>query len=282
MLQDIAVPCRSKKSLDTIRRAHVQSHIDLEPITCNQGYVMRPGILVVLMLLACPLWTMAQSPAPPAVSPTPPGTSAQADGELQLVVALFRHGVRAPLPTFAARAHDYSGQSWPPHPGDWGAKHWGDLTTRGATLASYVGAYYARTSKRIWPDGFTAYLWSDMDPRNKDTANALAEGVQKASGVDVNVENRGAEPDPLFHPFKAKCGTPDAAALTNTVADMNQWRQWAVRQYGSTFGQLYSVLGCHSPPCVPRSGQLSLDTFNRNKKVPDTFSRLRAVDDLFA
>jgi len=121
MLQDIAVPCRSKKSLDTVRRAHVQSHIDLEPITGHQGYVMRPGVLVVLMLLAGPLWALAQSPAPPAVSPAPPGTSAQADGEIKLVVALLRHGVRAPLQGFADSAQEHSKKTWPDLPA-WGVR----------------------------------------------------------------------------------------------------------------------------------------------------------------
>ena len=57
-------------------------------------------VLVVLKLLACPLWALAQAPAPPAVAPAPPGTSALADSELQLVVALFRHGVHAPSVAF--------------------------------------------------------------------------------------------------------------------------------------------------------------------------------------
>ena len=42
------------------------------------------------------------------------GEAAVADGgDLQVVVALFRHGVRAPLKGFADTAKDHSKQDWP-------------------------------------------------------------------------------------------------------------------------------------------------------------------------
>ena len=59
-----------------------------------------------------------------------PGRQAPPKADLRLVVALFRHGVRAPLEGFGKRANDHSGSAWPNLEGDWGVCKdcWGDLS----------------------------------------------------------------------------------------------------------------------------------------------------------
>jgi len=47
------------------------------------------------------------------------GTSAPADGELKLVVALFHHAVRAPLEGFGSHAKEHSKDNWPDLVTDW-------------------------------------------------------------------------------------------------------------------------------------------------------------------
>lgn len=139
---------------------------------------MRIRILAVLALLSYALAAIAQSPAPPAeksgsadtVLAAPPATPSAngtpaADGDLQLVVALFRHGIRAPLVKFADHANEYSKEAWPTLP-DWGAVKWGDLTEHGSALAETLGSYYASWySKAAWPAGFSVYLWADVGTR---------------------------------------------------------------------------------------------------------------------
>src|SRR5207245_1234974 len=83
-------------------------------------------------------------------------------GELVFVVAVFRHGVRAPLADFAAHADEHASQHWPATPAEWGAKDWGDLTARGAILAARVGEYYGTHYTTVRPEGFKAYLWAEL------------------------------------------------------------------------------------------------------------------------
>src|SRR5262249_10627460 len=154
----------------------------------------------------------------------------------QFVAALFRHGVRAPLQEFATHSNDYSGQCWPGNPADWGAEHWGDLTTNGKKLATRVGEYYADRYRPALPSAFRAFVWAELDARTRDTAQALADGLHN-KGVprkDITVAFRAegdrptTEPDPLFHPFKAECGTPDRRRLDTIARFINaQWADWA-------------------------------------------------------
>src|SRR5262249_10462987 len=66
------------------------------------------------------------------------------DGDLKVVVALFRHGVRAPLETFGKNAGKHSKQAWPDLRKDWHVcpDCWGYLTPQGSDAARVLGAYY--------------------------------------------------------------------------------------------------------------------------------------------
>ena len=166
-------------------------------------------------------------------------------GELELVVALFRHGVRAPLKGFADTAKDHSKEDWPGL-SDWGAADWGDLTEHGKLLATALGRYHAGAYKDAWPGGFNVFLWADVDPRTRDTAAALERGFRAAGIPDVTVASSEAKVDPLFHPFKAGCGEPDAGRLER-IADRirSHWQSWASR-YQTGFHQLGDVLACRT------------------------------------
>ena len=226
---------------------------------------MRATVLTPLILLGWILQAIGQSPAPsPRKQPSLKAQSpAASENELKLVVALFRHGVRAPLPGFAPPMADkYSGQGWPTI-ADWNVpsdRNWGDLTTRGRVLATALGSYYADwyRKKNAWPEGFKIYLWADTDQRTVDTADALARGFEQSRipKQDVTVRclqtNLAAKNvDPLFHPFQAGCGKPDQNTLASTAAKIEQGRKQAAQKFKSTFEDLYGVLDCKAPPCNP-------------------------------
>lgn len=223
-----------------------------------------PAAIAFLLIICISVNATAQSSKQTAEQRNPEWDTATADGvaespaaaqeksapdvrELQLVVVLLRHGVRAPLKNFAACANIHSGQSWPSKPSDWGAQNWGDLTSHGYDLASKVGSHYGKYYKSFWPRGFSAYLWSDTDLRNQDTTKALIQGLQE-EGVDVTWSKSTWQTDPLYHPFKAKCGTPDAGQIKNTIAEIDKLRQQPY--FKSKFEKLYGLLGCNGP-CVP-------------------------------
>jgi 4-phytase/acid phosphatase len=191
-----------------------------------------------------------------ALAPTARHAPSTASGELKLVVALFRHGVRAPLEGFGAHARDHSKDDWPDLVADWHVRPdgWGDLTPVGAAAAEALGAYYARTYLANWPNGFKAYLWADAeDERTRETAQALARGL-RTSNVDAEVGFLPAgTTDPLFHPFKAGCGTPDAARLQKIAAGINRhWLLWRLARKRA-FDALSAILACSSetPGCKP-------------------------------
>src|SRR4051794_21275097 len=90
------------------------------------------------------------------------GAQPKTDEQLQLVVALFRHGVRPPLhdlndPKWMKR---YAQNNWPSL-GDWGVSSWGDLTPQGARVARALGYDYGLRYKKRLPAKAEAFLWAD-------------------------------------------------------------------------------------------------------------------------
>lgn len=178
---------------------------------------LKQTLSVLVTLLA---WTLAVSAsAQPEAQPiatakaapaAQPGSS-PADNDLKFVVALFRHGVRAPLKSFGDNADQHSGRPWPSAT-PWGVANWGDLTPHGILAVRSLGEWYGSHYSKRLGDGFKASLWADVDERTQQTALALAQGFGKFS-VKVKTAPPGPGPDPLFHPFQASCGKPDPAEL---------------------------------------------------------------------
>ncbi|MEY2508971.1 MAG: 4-phytase / acid phosphatase [Verrucomicrobiota bacterium] len=210
-----------------------------------------PVLTTLLLLLGWSLQTIGQSPSPVAQTP------AASDNEVKLVVALFRHGVRAPLLTFSKTANDYSGQLWPSI-NDWNVpsgKGWGDLTTRGQVLATGLGNYYAQWYRQnAWPQGFKVYLLADTDARTIDTAAALAVGFQQGGIPKPTVTPASYSPnakvDPLFHPFKAGCGVPSPTPMAKTIAKIDKERRLLAQKYALSFKELWKVLNCTGSNCI--------------------------------
>jgi 4-phytase/acid phosphatase len=107
-----------------------------------------------------------------------------------------------------------------------------------------LGRHYASAYKAAWPSGFKAFLWADVDPRTRDTAAALAAGLQEGGVPDVTVASLEDKVDPLFHPFKALCGKPDSDRLARIAKGIEtSRRQWAAG-FRSGFVRLEDVLAC--------------------------------------
>jgi 4-phytase/acid phosphatase len=202
------------------------------------------------------------------------------DGKLKMVVALFRHGIRPPLKSFACSANQYSGKAWPALE-DWNAipgntgPQWGNLTEHGKLLAQALGRHYATHYHDILDDhGRGVSFWADVDERTQQTALGLKAGFcwPPASGIACRAQLSGlsgeSTKDPLFHPFAAGCGTPDSVKLNKIASDIEQnqesWikepdRQLAVNTLQNTLNcngeQIQIQTGCPPPPvpskCIP-------------------------------
>jgi hypothetical protein len=162
-------------------------------------------------------------------------------------VALFRHGVRVPLQAFAESADKHSGSPWPSLK-DWegGNKggNWGNLTPHGASAVAILGAWYGSNYSKAWGKGFKAYLWADVDERTEKTAAALATGLG-GSGASVKVKSLYPETvDPLFHPFKAMCGTPSQLELNRIVTRIKEKCPEWLGLFKDPLRKLDNVLAC--------------------------------------
>lgn len=215
------------------------------------------SVLVTLFWWTLAISASAQPEAKPSsaakTAPAAQPDSSPADNDLKFVVALFRHGVRAPLKAFGENADQHSGRPWPGAT-PWGVANWGDLTPHGFKAVRSLGEWYGSHYSKRLGDGFKAYLWADVDERTQQTAAALAKGIGKFS-VNVKIAPLGPGPDPLFHPFQASCGTPDKAELDRIANQIKaECREWLC-SHKDQLTKLDEVLACPNergnPTCVP-------------------------------
>jgi 4-phytase/acid phosphatase len=206
---------------------------------------MRDRFLAAFLLILFPLIALAD--------PLPQPSNKD---QLVRVVALFRHGIRAPLKGFMDTANDHSGRPWPTLD-DWGVgkagqvgREWGDLTNHGRDVVTTLGRYYASTYKGSLGTDAPVFLWADVDQRTEATAAALAVGLKQGGLTNVKIESlpAGTNVDVLFHPFKAKCGIPDMTELNRIRDDIkaNAGSWWKARPEATS--ALIKALNCPERP----------------------------------
>jgi 4-phytase/acid phosphatase len=206
------------------------------------------GVRVLAALLAA-VGTIGAA-SPPAAS-----------DHLLLTVALFRHGVRAPL-TDLNCGDNHANAAWPLLR-LWKAREWGDLTDHGKQLALQLGHYYGNQYKNAFGRSYEVYLWTDVDRRTIDTGEQLGKGFEEVGVEKVTVAFRpidrspgAVNKDPLFHPYAAYCGTPDEATLAKIVKNINDnWKSWMAQTPNrENFARLDTVLDCPAGGnCAPLS-----------------------------
>ncbi len=171
--------------------------------SASRPFLFGPlGLLLFCVLIAQP--SGAQAPV--------------RDADLQLVIVLTRHGVRAPM----AQPELYNRFSAAPWPA-WDVAP-GLLTAHGYQLMKLFGAWdraQFSADGLLSPSGCTdakhVTILTDVDQRTRETGKALAEGMFPDCNIDVHSRPDGAF-DPLFSPRKAGVGHPDAALATAAIA----------------------------------------------------------------
>jgi 4-phytase/acid phosphatase len=191
----------------------------------------------------------AQSPAVPAVS---------RDADLQLVVVLSRHGVRAPL-TSQADLNKFSAAPWP----KWDVAP-GMQTPHGNQLIRIFGAW-DRTrwssegllSAAGCADAAHVTIVADVDQRTRETGKALAEGIFPGCDVAVHAQPDGTI-DPLFRSLKAGVLHPDpalaAAALEGRIGGDPKGLTEAYRPQLAALDRV--LAGCGKLPGNPKRTSL--------------------------
>jgi 4-phytase/acid phosphatase len=192
----------------------------------------------------------------PAAAQSPAAPPASRDADLQMVVVLTRHGVRAPI-----GARDlygkYADAPWPA----WDVSP-SYLTAHGYQLMKLFGAWDRAqfSSENLFAptgcaDAAHVSIVADSDQRTRETGKALAEGMFPGCAIAVHAGPEGTN-DPLFRPIEAGAVHPDTALATAAVAgrigaDPNSLTEL----YRSQLTLLDRVLaGCgHAPAGTPRT-----------------------------
>lgn len=172
--------------------------------------------------------------------------SPAADAPLQVerVLMVFRHGVRAPLPgEIGAQATS----PWPAWPVAASV-----LTPHGDKGMRLLGAYHRHwlvqagvLPERGCPAKDSLWIHSNTEQRTIASAGALADTL--APGCGAGVEHRAENSDdPLFHPVEAGVVDFDAKAAVASIAAETGGPDAIVTPYRPALDTMARVLGCAS------------------------------------
>lgn len=167
-------------------------------------------------------------------------SAVHAEDEVRLEVVLMRHGVRSPTKPTANYA-DYANAAWP----EWPVAP-GMLTPHGRDGMAGIGARLRDQFVtdgllgNTCPDASTFVVIGDSTPRNRESSEALLEGL--TPGCTTGYEaTEGSSNNPLFHYRESEDDTPPAEArpVRNSIP-----------QPPSALAELQStLLGCTPTTC---------------------------------
>ncbi|WP_337026170.1 bifunctional glucose-1-phosphatase/inositol phosphatase [Pantoea eucrina] len=129
-------------------------------------------------------------------------TAAEGDMQLQQVLMLSRHNLRAPLATNGSALEQSTKKSWP----QWDVPG-GELTTKGGVLEVYMGKYTRQwlTQQGLLaggncPDTSDVFIYANSLQRTVATAQFFAAGAFPGCDVAVTHQDAMGTMDPIFNP----------------------------------------------------------------------------------
>ncbi|WP_425510659.1 histidine-type phosphatase [Xanthomonas dyei] len=220
-----------------------------------------PAITGVCLLLAlaaglggCASPSLSASPgsAPDRSQTGVHGHASAADRQteqLERMVVVFRHGVRAPLQGEAAAAQ-YADQPWP----QWSTPA-SLLTPRGRKAVRLSGAYLRQwlTQQALLPrTGCPApgsvSVWANTDQRTIDSGALLADALAPGCGIVAGHREAGSN-DPLFRPIEAGAVPFDAAAAVASIQQQTGGPAAVMHGHAAELQAMQQILGCTRTPC---------------------------------
>lgn len=205
----------------------------------------RPRWLVSSLALGA-LLLIGCTPRPP--TPLAGVQTAQA-AQLERVVVVFRHGVRAPLQGEAAAAH-YADAPWPqwstpaslltPH-GRIGVQLSGDY------LRQWLSQHEVLPSTGCPAPGSVS-IWANTDQRTIDSGALLAEALAPGCGIVAGHRQAGSN-DPLFRPIDAGAVPFDGAAAVAAIQQQTGGPAALLQGHAAELQAMQQILGCTRTPC---------------------------------
>ena len=200
-----------------------------------------------------------------AIAALPLGFSAQAaDGDLQLqqVLMLSRHNLRAPLADNGSLLTQVTKKSWP----QWEVAG-GDLTTKGGVLEVYMGRYTRQwlgqqglINNNVCPAPDDVFAYANSVQRTVAAAQYFVTGAFPGCDVTVTHQDEMGVIDPIFNPV-----------ITNISEAFNKKALVALNAAGEklslkpAFQRLEKIIDYkHSPACAGQK-KCTLSSDNQNK-----------------
>ncbi|WP_024710452.1 histidine-type phosphatase, partial [Xanthomonas oryzae] len=169
--------------------------------------------------------------------------------QLERVVVVFRHGVRAPLQGEAAAAH-YADQPWP----QWSTPA-SLLTPHGRKGVQLSGEYLRQwlAQQALLPSSGcpatgSVSVWANTDQRTIDSGALLADALAPGCGIVAGHREAGSN-DPLFRPIEAGAVPFDATAAVASIQQQTGGPAALLQGHAAELQALQQILGCTRTPC---------------------------------
>ncbi|QSQ46366.1 histidine-type phosphatase [Xanthomonas translucens pv. translucens] len=179
----------------------------------------------------------------------PAGETSAPQLQVEQVVMLFRHGVRAPLQGEAAAAA-LADRPWPV----WDTPA-SLLTAHGRTGVQLSGDY---TRQWLLRDGVLpatgcpaagmVSVYANTDQRTIASAQILAEALAPGCGLQAGHQPQGSD-DPLFRPVEAGAVDFDADAAVASIQRQTGGPGAVVAPYAKELRTMQQILGCSAKDC---------------------------------
>ncbi len=197
----------------------------------------------------CMRWMLWMVLAATAGAQARPAQDAAPQLQVEQVVMLFRHGVRAPLQGEAAAAA-LADRPWPV----WDTPA-SLLTAHGRTGVQLSGDY---TRQWLLRDGVlpatgcpaagAVSVYANTDQRTIASAQILAEALAPGCGLQAGHQPQGSD-DPLFRPVEAGAVDFDADAAVASIQRQTGGPGAVVAPYAKELRTMQQILGCSAKTC---------------------------------
>ncbi|ELQ17117.1 histidine-type phosphatase [Xanthomonas translucens] len=197
----------------------------------------------------CMRWMLCMTLAATAGAQARPAQDAAPQLQVEQVVMLFRHGVRAPLQGEAAAAA-LADRPWP---------LWDTpaslLTAHGRTGVQLSGDYTRQWLLREGvlpatrcPAAGAVSVYANTDQRTIASAQILAEALAPGCGLQAGHQPQGSD-DPLFRPVEAGAVDFDADAAVASIQRQTGGPGAVVAPYAKELRTMQQILGCSAKTC---------------------------------
>jgi 4-phytase/acid phosphatase len=167
------------------------------------------------------------------------------DDQIQAVIVLARHGVRAPIES-ETRSGAYNAQPWP----TWSVAP-GVLTPHGAEALKLFGAYYRSRYPSLLQHLSCVqpgiYVEANTTQRTIASAHAMASGLAPECSIDVHYRSNAS--NPLFGSSTSSF-VDHQQLMDATLGRMANQPEWFVNAFDRPLGKIHHVLAdCSGAGC---------------------------------